>query len=114
VIVIAGLTVSGWIDSAVSWSKVRRAESRAETAERDRDEALRNAARIAADIRAREEALKQVEAKRDEKQIEADKAHRNTLDARAEYDRAVREQRPDTPGTDELCAELAALGYPCK
>jgi septal ring factor EnvC (AmiA/AmiB activator) len=113
VIVIAGLTVSGWIDSAWSFARVQRYKTQAENARRDADDALQRAAKIASDIKVREDELNKVEAKRDEKQNEVDKADQGVRDARSDYERAVRDARPDTPGTDELCAELKQLGYPC-
>lgn len=107
------LMVAAFVDSAMSLSKARQFEREAEKAHRDAGQALERASKIAAEIKVREKALDQVKEKRDAKQMELDKAAKDTFDARADYDRAVREQRPGTPSTEQLCGELAQLGYPC-
>ncbi len=108
------LMFSGWFDSLWSSAKVRQAEREAAQAKRDATAALERAANIANEIKRREEALSKVENNRDAKQLEVNSATEATNSARADYERAVRESRPDAPSTDQLCAELAALGYPCQ
>jgi HAMP domain-containing protein len=112
-LVLAFAAISGWVDSAWSYAKVRKLENQAEKDKRDAAEKLAAAAKIAADIKVRELALEKIEAKRNEKQTEVGRAAENTNSDRGAYERAVRDARPDTPSADELCRELAGLGYPC-
>lgn len=108
------LMFSGWIDSAVSFYRVRKAERAAEKARFESKQALEKASKIAAEIRQKEFELKELEKKRDVEKKKLDTAKRETADARADYDRAVREPVATTPSADELCADLAKLGYPCR
>lgn len=105
-LVLAIVMLSGWISSLRAEYRVRQAESTA-------NRALKKAADIAAEILKREKALAKIEEKRDEKQKELDAVAANTNSDRAEYDRAVREPRTDNVSAEQLCAELADLGYPC-
>lgn len=106
VTLIGLLMVSGWVDSFQSY-RTRKA------AERAASEALTKAAKIASQIAKLEKELKKVEEKRDEKQLEVNAAAANTNRDSAEYDRAVREARTDSPSAEQLCRELDALGYSC-
>lgn len=114
VALLAGLMVSGWVDSLRAWQQIRVFEREAAAAKRTAAEKIEAAAKIATEIRKREAELDKLEVKRNEKQKELDKAAGNVSRDRAEYDRAVRESRPDAPSTEQLCDELAALGYPCQ
>ncbi len=114
VALLAGLMVSGWVDSFRSWQQIRVFERQAIAGKRDAADALARAAKIAREKLALEQQLAKLEIIRDEKQKQANDAHIKTLDARADYDRALREQRGDNPSPEQLCAELAALGYPCE
>lgn len=105
-LVLIIVLLSGWISSIKSEIAVRRAEATA-------NRALKKAADIAAEILKREKELAKTEAKRDEKQKELDAAAGNVDRDRAEYDRAVNEPRTDNPSAEQLCRELAELGYPC-
>lgn len=111
--VILFLMVIGWIDSAYSNYQVRKAEREATKAKFEANEALLKAAKIATEIAKKEFELNELEKKRNEKRTELEKAKRETADAAADYDRAVREPLSETPSADELCADLAKLGYPC-
>lgn len=108
------LMVSGWADSAYSNFKVRRAERAAEKAKWEANGAIEKASKIASEIREREVEVRELEAKRDVKKTELDKSKQATNNAQSDYDRAVREPISETPSTDELCSELAKLGYPCR
>lgn len=112
--IILALIFSGWIDSAYSLYQVRKAERAADNARFESNQALEKASKIAAEIRQKEFELKELEKKRDVEKSKLDKVHRETADARDDYDRAVREPIGTTPSTDELCADLAKLGYPCR
>lgn len=118
-LILAGLLIaitlaSGWIGWVRTSFEVRRHERDATVAKREAEDALKLAAKIAKDKLELERTLTQIEAKRDEKNKQLNQAHLETLDARSDYERALREQRGDDPSTDELCAELAALGYACR
>lgn len=93
---------------------VRESENAAIKAEREKDDALAEASKIATQVKVREEELAKVEVKRDAKKQEVEKAKSDVADARAGYDAAVKHRRPDAPSTDELCAYLAANGHPCQ
>lgn len=100
--------------SSISTSvEIRKYEREANTAKRDAEDALKIAKKIATEKLEIEKKLAELEAKRDGKQTELEKAKIETLDARADYERALRERRGDNPSSEQLCAELAALGYPC-
>lgn len=103
------LTVK-WITVSV---QVRRYEREANSAKREAENALKIAADIAKEKLEFELKLAAVEEKRNAKEQQAHEANIKTLDARDDYVRALRERRTDSPGTDQLCLELAALGYPC-
>lgn len=109
VVAIAG----SWWNTFQTWSEVRVHEREAAKARQERDVALEKAAKIANVIKIREEELAKVEVKRDAKSEEVKRAAEDVKRDRAEYERSVRERRPDAPSTDELCRELGALGYPC-
>lgn len=93
--------------------EVRRLERDANHAKEEAKEHLAQAAKIAREKLELERKLAEIEAKRDAKVTETEKAHIDTLDALADYDRALRNGRSDNPSTEQLCGELAALGYPC-
>ena len=99
-----------WVGTTV---EVRRLERDANHAKEEAKEQLEKAAKIAREKLELERKLAEIEAKRDAKITETEKAHIDTLDAIAEYDRALRNGRSDNPSTEQLCRELAALGYPC-
>lgn len=109
-VVLAGVLgmviASGWLSSATAWIETRRAERKA-------DEALKKAAQVAAAVIKKEKEIAEVEKKRDEKQKDAEAAAANTDRDRAEHDRAVSEPRTDNPSAEQLCRELADLGYAC-
>lgn len=114
VALIAIALIGSWVNTFQTWSEIRVYEKAAIEAQRDKAAALERAAKIASDIKIREEALKKVEEKRDVKKTEVKNAADVVSRDRAEYDRAVRERRADVPSTDQLCRELAALGYACQ
>lgn len=110
VIIIGSLA----FDSYRSWSQIHTYEQQAAQAERDKDEALTEAAKTASVIKVREEELAKVEVKRDAKKQEVDKAKSNVARDTADYERAVHARVPNAPSTDDLCARLAAAGHPCR
>lgn len=107
------LVVGSWINTFQAWSEIRVYENDAIKARQEKDEALEAARKIASNIKVREEALGKVEVKQNETKDEIKRGESDIARGRAEYERAVRERRPDVPSTDELCAELKQLGYPC-
>jgi len=113
IVVLGALAGFIWDDLKAS-SQIRAAQKEAAQAERDKDAALQRAAAIAAELKVREEALAKIEVQKNDKQNEVNQADKVTADARADYDRAVQQHRTVTPGTDELCADLAALVHPCQ
>jgi flagellar biosynthesis/type III secretory pathway M-ring protein FliF/YscJ len=108
------LIVSGWVDSIISNYKVRKAESAAAVAKVQASESLRKASVIAENLAKKESELKDLEAKINVRKKELDNAHQQTSDAQRDYDRAVREPVGNAPSSEQLCAELAAIGYPCR
>lgn len=112
-LVLAAVVLTGWIRSAQLYFEIRQLERQANTAKREAEDALAKAAKIAREKLEAERKLAELEARRDAKITEAEKAHIDTIDAQLELDRALRERRTDNPGTEQLCSELRALGYPC-
>jgi hypothetical protein len=113
--VILGLMLGyGIITSIWSGFEIRQLEREVNNAKLEAAEALAQTVEIAKEKKLVELKLVEVEAKRNAKQPELDKAVREASDARAEYERAVREPRRDNPSTDQLCAELADLGISCR
>lgn len=113
-LVIVGMFAASTIGGLRAWSQTRVLEAQAVKAKREAQDALNKAAQIAREKLALEKQIAQIEVKRDAKEKEANDAHIKTLDARADYDRTLRESRGDNPDRDQLCAELDALGYPCE
>jgi hypothetical protein len=112
-LVIGGALVFGFWGWAKTAIEVRRYEQQASIAKEEARVALETAAKIGKEKLEAERKLAETEAKRDGKITELEKAKIDTLDARVEYLRAVREPRGDTPSPEQLCRELAALGHPC-
>lgn len=112
--VVSLVLISGWATSFSTWNETRKLEREANHAKADAKDALEKAAKIAREKIAAERKLAELEAMIDGKETEAEKAHLDALDARAEYERSLRERRGDDPSTEQLCAELAALGYACQ
>lgn len=110
VIIIGALVV----DRFQAWEQTRVYEQQAAQAERDKEAALTQAAKVAAQIKVREEELAKVEVKKDAKQKDVEKARGDVDRYRAEYERAVRSRVAEAPSTDDLCAQLAAAGHPCQ
>jgi S-adenosylhomocysteine hydrolase len=111
--VIAIVLAAGWISEIATSIELRKYERQAAAAKRESEDALKKAAAIAREKLTIEKRVAELEVQIDGRTKEANDARIKTLDARADYDRTLREQRGDNPGTDELCRELAALGYPC-
>jgi flagellar biosynthesis/type III secretory pathway M-ring protein FliF/YscJ len=102
-------------DSISARLETSRFEREAAEAQRQKDEALEAAAKIAGEIRIKEDELLKVEVKRDAKSDEVKSVKADVDRRRADYD-AARQQRTkpsEAPSSDELCARLAALGHPC-
>ena len=111
--IIALTLIGGWATTFRVWRETQALETEANHAKQDAKAALEKAAKIAREKLEAERKLAELEAKIDGKETELEKAHIETLDARSEYDRALRNKRGDDPSPEQLCAELAALGYPC-
>jgi hypothetical protein len=111
VVVLVGWS---WLETFQTWQEVRVYERQAEQARQEKDEALANVAKIATQIKIREQELEKVEVKRDAKKADVEKARVDVDRDRAEYERAVRARVTNAPSTDELCERLAASGHPCQ
>ena len=114
VLLMFGAIGASWINTFKTWQEVRVYERQAEQARQEKDEALANVAKIATQIKIREQELEKVEVKRDAKKSDVEKARVDVDRDRAEYERAVRARVTDAPSTDELCERLAASGHPCQ
>lgn len=112
-LLIASVLISGWISSVQSWSEIRRLENEAAEAKAEADAAVKAAIAIGEEKKKLEVKISSLEEQRNAKQPALDNAMRDADAAAADWERARREQRKDNPSTDELCAELAELGYPC-
>lgn len=106
--------LSGWFSAFRGWREIRIEKRNAELAEAQAQTALKNAAKIAVKIIEREKDLQKAEVKRNEKEKEFDDQDKQVGSDRADYDHARAEPVERVPGTDELCAEFAKLGYPCE
>lgn len=113
-VMIVGSLVGSWWNTFSTWSEIRVYRAEANAAIKERNEALAEAAKIATQIRIREEELEKIEVKRDAKIEDVKAAGDVVARDRAEYDRAVRERVPDIPSTEQLCNSLKSLGYPCQ
>ncbi|MBK8810695.1 MAG: hypothetical protein IPN69_08180 [Acidobacteria bacterium] len=113
-LLISACFIGGWYNAFAGWRANRALENEAKTARRDADAALKRAATIAAAIREQEEELRELEAKRNVEQKQLEKSAARTGDAQRDYDRTLTEPVTGTPSADELCADLAKLGYPCR
>lgn len=113
ILIIVAISI-GWINSFRAWNEIRIEKGLRKQAQKDADQALKNAAKIASELKKEREELNALEEKKQVKKDEVEQSKTETEDARDDYDRAVRESRTDNPGPDELCAELAELGYPCQ
>lgn len=112
-LLVAAVIVGSWWNTFQAWSEIRVYERQAAKANQEKAAALELAAKVANTIRIREEELKKIEVKRNEKLGEVKDLADDAARDRAEYERAVRERLREVPSTDELCRQLAALGYGC-
>lgn len=94
--------------------EVRKYEREANNAKRDAEAAVAAAVKIAEEKKKLEIKISALEERRNEKQLKVDQAMRDADDAVADWERTRRLERTDDPGTDQLCTELAELGYPCR
>ncbi len=101
------------VDSYRSRQEIKVFENQAIEAKRDAQAALESAAKIAKEKVEQEKRLAETEAKRDGKVREVEAAAIAAVNDRLELERVRRERRGDNPSPEQLCAELAALGYPC-
>lgn len=113
-VLIVGAIASSWWQTFGAWNEIRGYRNAAIKAEREKDEAIEAAAKIATQIKVREEELLKVEVKRDAKKQDVEKARTDVERDRSDYDAAVRSRVPEAPSTDELCARFAAAGHPCQ
>lgn len=113
-VILSLMLVYGMFTSIWSGYEIRQLEREVNNAKIEAAEALAQAVEIAKEKKLAELKLVEVEAKRNAKQPELDKAVRAASDARAEYERAVREPRKDNPSPDQLCAEARDLGLKCE
>ena len=103
----------GLVDRYRLHSEVRQFERDAKIAKAEAVVALEAAAKIAKEKVEHEKKLAEVEAKRDGKVTEVEAAKVAVANDRLELNRVRRERRGDNPSPEQLCDELAALGYPC-
>ena len=113
IIVIVALLMFGF-DSCYSNFKVGVAEREQGKFQREAQESLENANKLAKLLKQATDKLKILEEKQNETNTELGKRHQQTVDAQRDYDRVVRQPISKTPSTDELCRQLADLGYPCQ
>lgn len=109
-IVLVATSFYGWFGS---WNAIRKLEREKTAANRDAEDALKKAADIARQKIEVDKQLAEVEVKRDEKITEIEKKRVEDAANTVELNRVVRERRTDNPSPEQLCAELAAAGYPC-
>lgn len=106
--------VSGWVGSVKTYFEVRALEKQVKQSKAEADAALKRAAEIAGEIKKREAEIKVLEEKRDVKKTELGQAEKQSSDSLDAVDRARREPRADDVSAEQLCTELAELGYPCR
>lgn len=110
-VVITGYAI---VERARMSAEVKKFERDAIIAKGEAQAALESAAKIAREKVEQEKQLAEVEAKRDGKINEVEAAKVRNASDRLELNRARRERRGDNPSPEQLCGELAALGYPCE
>ncbi|MEW6361707.1 MAG: hypothetical protein AB1477_06255 [Acidobacteriota bacterium] len=108
------MAMSGWLAALRQGRETEALERQAAEAKRDALLNLEKAAEIARERAELERRILILEAKRDAKISELEKAAIEAADARLAYDRALRDRRGDEPDAIQLCTELAALGYACQ
>jgi Flp pilus assembly protein TadB len=109
------IAITGWIDAFRARQSANQYLREADQARREAKTALKAAAEIATKIKAAEKQLVELEEKRNEEFQKYDRGAGNVRDLRDRYDAARRERvGPDAANADELCGELAGLGYPCR
>lgn len=112
--VVLLVAMSGWLAALRQGRETEALERQAAEAKRDALLNLEKAAEIARERAELERRILILEAKRDAKISELEKAAIEAADARLAYDRALRDRRGDEPDAIQLCTELAALGYACQ
>ena len=113
IVMALGAIAMSWWNTFQTWGELRVFESQKIEAQREAKAALEVAAKIAREKVEAEKKIVQLEVKRDEKITEVEAARVRVIDDRLELNRVRRERRGDNPTPQQLCAELAELGYPC-
>lgn len=113
VLVLTVVGIGSVFESVNTRLELRQAERAKIAAERDVKAALEIAAKAAKEKVEAEKRLAELEVKRDGKVTEVEAARVDALAERTELNRIKRESRGDNPSPEQLCDELAALGYTC-
>lgn len=107
------IMISGWLSSMAVTRELKQAERDAKVAAAEKQDAIDAAAAIAKKVEAAETEIKRLEEQRNEATERLEAAGRDADAARAGYDDAIRSVR-GTITREQLCAELAELGYACR
>lgn len=118
IVVVPGIIVLvlliGWIRSASLYFEVRKYESQASRAEAEKNEALKQAAAVASEIRRKEAELEQWRKSLDEEYQKLSHVRGNRIAAERELEFIQSNPRTDVPTPDELCEIVARAGHPCQ
>lgn len=117
-VLVISVVIAGWIlGMTVMYLRasleVKRLEWKAGRAEAEKNELLAEAAKVASEIRRREEELVRKEAVIDEEYKRLPAAVQRRVDAERDLDGVRANPRADAPTADELCQLLANAGHPC-
>lgn len=111
---VFAMCVVSAIGNLRAWGQIRALEKDAKLNKQIAKTALDRASQLELEKIQVQKQFAEMEAKTNAKSKEAADAELKTLNARDEYYRTLRESRTDDPSTEQLCSELAALGYPCQ
>ena len=100
----------GYVTTTLELRTARRARIHAEA---EAKKYLEQATKIAREKVVLDKKIAELQAEIDIKRRTAHEASVQTNKARLEYDRVLRNARTDDPTLEQLCTELANLGYPC-
>lgn len=114
VILLIAFIGYGLVDRFRLNSEIKVFEKERIEAGRQAQAALAQAEKIAREKTEVEKKLAEKESERDGKVTEVEAAKVQVINDRLELNRAQRERRGDNPSPEQLCSELAALGYPCQ
>ena len=112
--IIVLVLLIGWVRSASLYFEVRKYESQASRAEAEKNEALKQAAAVASEIRRKEAELEQWRKSLDEEYQKLSHVRGNRIAAERELGFIQSNPRTDVPTADELCEIVARAGHPCQ